>query len=377
MGSRHRILTIFGTRPEAIKLFPLIHALEADDRFEASTCVTGQHRELMDRVLNLAGITPDHACAVMRHGQTLDELTARLLGKIGPVLDAERPDMVVVQGDTTSAFAGALAAHYRQIPVAHVEAGLRSGNLHHPWPEEFNRKAIAAVAALHFAPTTTAQDALIAENVPRSEIHVTGNTGIDALHWMAGRLDGDPALASRMKAIRDRCNGHRIVGVTCHRRENLGDGIGQIADALVDLASRGDVALIFPIHPNPSVTSTMRNRLEGLQNVELVEPFDYPDFVALLRASHLMLSDSGGVQEEAPAFGTPVLVMRETTERPEGVTAGTARLVGTCRDTIVMEANRLLDDPQAHGAMARAHNPYGDGKAAGRIVEALARYLDN
>ena len=375
MGSQPKILTVVGTRPEAIKLFPLIHALRADGRLAARVCATGQHAGMLADVLALAGITPDHDLGLMCAGQSLDRLTARLIETIGEVLDRERPEAVIVQGDTTSAFAGALAAHYRQISVAHVEAGLRSGNMHHPWPEEFNRKAIAALADWHFAPTDAARNALLVENVRRQSVHVTGNTVIDALLWMRARLARQPSLAERMSAIEQACHGRRIIAVTCHRRENLDGGVERIAAALAELAARNDVAIVLPLHPNPSVRASFLDALSCRDQVHLVEPLGYPDFVRLLECAHLVLTDSGGVQEEAPAFGTPVLVMRETTERLEGIAAGTARLVGTDSDRIVAETARLLDDPVAHATMGQAHNPYGDGRASGRIVDVLAAAL--
>ena len=367
-----RILTIFGTRPEAIKLFPLIHALDDDKRFVSRVCVSAQHRALLDSVLALAEVTPDHDLDLMRPDQTLDALTTALLTGLGRVMDAEKPDWVVVQGDTATAMCGALAAYYRKIPVAHVEAGLRSGNIHHPWPEEVNRKIIGTIAALHCAPTETAANALLVENVASETVHVTGNTVIDALHWVTARIAAEPALATGLAEVEARFAGKRIVGVTSHRRENFGGGLEGIAEAVRRIAARPDVALIFPVHPNPNVRAVMNGVLADLPNVALIEPLDYPDFARLLDICELMLTDSGGVQEEAPALGKPVLVMRETTERPEGVEAGTAKLVGTDADTIVAEANRLLDDPAAYAAMARAHNPFGDGKAAARIVELLA-----
>ena len=367
-----RILTIFGTRPEAIKLFPLLHALDGDTRFVSRVCVSAQHRALLDSVLALADIVPDHDLDLMRPDQSLDALTAALLTGLGAVMDAEKPDCVVVQGDTATAMCGALAAYYRKIPVTHVEAGLRSGNIHHPWPEEVNRKIIGTIAALHCAPTETAAAALIAENVAPETVHVTGNTVIDALHWVTARIAAEPGLARGLAGLETRFAGKRIVGVTSHRRENFGGGLEGIAEAVRRLAARPDLALIFPVHPNPNVRAVMNAALAGLDNVALIEPLDYPDFARLLDICELMLTDSGGVQEEAPALGKPVLVMRETTERPEGVAAGTAKLVGTNADSIVREATRLLDDPAAYAAMARAHNPFGDGRAAARIVELLA-----
>ena len=367
-----KILTVFGTRPEAIKLFPLIHALERDDRFVSRTCISAQHRGMLDQVLAIADIAPDHDLDLMTPGQTLDELTARALTGIGRVLDAENPDWVVVQGDTTTVMAGALATYYRQIPVCHVEAGLRSGDIHHPWPEEVNRKVVGSFAALHCAPTETAAAALKRENVDPASVHVTGNTVIDALHWVTKRIENEPALASGLADLEKRFAGKRIIGMTSHRRENFGEGMRSIADAVKRIAARPDVAVIFPVHMNPNVREVMNSELKGLDNVALIEPLDYPHFARLLDISYLMLSDSGGVQEEAPALGKPVLVMRETTERPEGVEAGTAVLVGTDPDRIVAETARLLDDEAAYAAMARAHNPFGDGKSAARICDLLA-----
>jgi UDP-N-acetylglucosamine 2-epimerase (non-hydrolysing) len=368
----NRILTVFGTRPEAIKLFPLIHALTADPRCISRVCVTGQHREMLDQVMQVGEIAAHHDLAVMQPDQSLDQLTARLLTGLGAVMDAERPDWVVVQGDTATALCGALAAYYRKIPVAHVEAGLRSGNLYHPWPEEANRKMIGAIARLHLAPTDTAAAALLRENVDPAAVHVTGNTVIDALHWVIARVRERPELAAGLAGLEQRFAGKRIIGVTSHRRENFGGGMEGIAAAIRTIAQRGDVAVIFPVHLNPNVRAVMNGALAGLDNVALIEPLDYPHFARLLDIVHLMLTDSGGVQEEAPALGKPVLVMRETTERPEGVAAGTARLVGTDAARIVAETNLLLDDADAYARMARAHNPFGDGRACGRIVELLA-----
>jgi UDP-N-acetylglucosamine 2-epimerase (non-hydrolysing) len=367
-----RILVIFGTRPEAIKLFPVVAALRADPRFEPVVCVSAQHREMLDQVLAIAGLVPDHDLDLMQPGQSLDALTAALLTGLGRVMDEVRPDRVMVQGDTATAMAGALAAYYRKLPVDHVEAGLRSGNIHHPWPEEVNRKVIGAMASLHFAPTEVSAAALHRENVDPARVHVTGNTVIDALHWVSGRIAAEPTLAAGLAELEARFAGKRIIGVTTHRRENFGDGMESIAGAIRRIAARSDVAVIFPVHLNPNVRAVMNTALAGLDNVALVEPLDYPHFVRLLGLAEIMLTDSGGVQEEAPALGKPVLVMRETTERPEGVTAGTARLVGTDEDRIVTEIFTLLDDKAAYEAMARAHNPFGDGHAAARIVELIA-----
>lgn len=370
--ARKTVLVVFGTRPEAIKMFPVVHALRADPRFRVVVCVSAQHRGMLDQVLAIAGIVPDHDLDLMRPDQTLDSLTAALLTGLGRVMDTEGPDWVMVQGDTATAMAGALAAYYRKVPVAHVEAGLRSHNIYHPWPEEVNRKIIGSIAALHFAPTETAAAALRAENVAPGTIHVTGNTVIDALHWVTARIEAEPGLASGLADLATRFAGKRIIGVTSHRRENFGGGLEAIAQAIRTIAERQDVALIFPVHPNPNVRRVMDAALADLPNVALIEPLDYPHFARLLAMADIMLTDSGGVQEEAPALGKPVLVMRETTERPEGVEAGTALLVGTDPARIVTEIFTLLDDKSAYSRMAKAHNPFGDGKAAPRIVELVA-----
>lgn len=364
-------MLVFGTRPEAIKMFPLVAALKADPTFDVRVCVSGQHRGMLDQVLEIAGIVPDHDLDLMRPDQTLDGLTAALLTGLGAVMDAVQPDRVIVQGDTATAMAGALAAYYRKVPVDHVEAGLRSGNNLHPWPEEVNRKIIGAMASLHFAPTKDAAAKLLAENHDPARVHVTGNTVIDALHWVTQRIAEEPGLASGLAGIEARFAGKRIIGVTSHRRENFGEGMENIAEAIRRIAARPDVAVVFPVHLNPNVRSVMNAALAGLDNVALLEPLDYPHFARLIALSDIMLTDSGGVQEEAPALGKPVLVMRETTERPEGVAAGTARLVGTDVTRIVTEIFTLLDDKAAYEQMARAHNPFGDGQASRRIVELL------
>ena len=370
-----KILVVFGTRPEAIKLFPVIAALQADPRFTPVVCVSAQHRGMLDQVLEIAGIVPDHDLDLMKPDQTLDGLTAALLTELGRVMDAVQPARVIVQGDTATAMCGALAAYYRKLPVDHVEAGLRSGNIYQPWPEEVNRKIIGTMASLHFAPTETAANALKRENVDPARVHVTGNTVIDALHWVTARIAAEPALASGLADLEARFAGKRIIGVTSHRRENFGGGLEAIAEAVRQIAARDDVAIIFPVHPNPNVRKVMDHALDGLDNVALIEPLDYPHFARLLSLAEIMLTDSGGVQEEAPALGKPVLVMRETTERPEGVEAGTARLVGTETARIVTEIFTLLDDKAAYEAMARAHNPFGDGHSARRIVELLANEI--
>jgi len=368
----HKVSVIFGTRPEAIKLFPVVNAMKAHADIDCHVLVTAQHREMLDQVLEVGEIVPDDDLDLMQPGQSLDALTARLLEKIGAVLDREKPDRVIVQGDTATAMAGALAAYYRKIPVGHVEAGLRSYNIYHPWPEEVNRKIIGSIADLHFAPTDVSANALRAENIPDDRIFVTGNTVIDALHWVTAKLERQPELGSGLSDLEARFAGKRIIGVTTHRRENFGDGMDNIAGAIAGLAQRGDVACIFPVHLNPNVRKVMAEQLGSLDNVAMIEPLDYPHFARLLALSHLMLTDSGGVQEEAPALGKPVLVMRETTERPEGVTAGTAKLIGTDKDRILSEVTQLLDDEAAYNAMAKAHNPFGDGHSATRITDIVA-----
>ncbi|MBA16962.1 MAG: UDP-N-acetylglucosamine 2-epimerase (non-hydrolyzing) [Sphingomonas sp.] len=366
------VLLIFGTRPEAIKLFPVANALMRHRGLRVRTCVTAQHRGLLDQVLDIAGLHPDIDLNVMQPGQNLDQLTARLLTGLGEVLDAERPDRVIVQGDTATAMVGALTAYYRKIPVSHVEAGLRSGDIYHPWPEEVNRRMIAPIADQHFAPTRTAADALRRENIDPATIHVTGNTVIDALHATRDRIAADPSLAAGLDSLAERFAGKRIILVTTHRRENFGGGMEAIARSIATIADRDDIALIFPVHPNPNVVSVMDAVLGDRPNIARIDPLDYPHFIRALDMAHIVLTDSGGVQEEAPALGKPVLVMRETTERPEGVEAGTARLVGTDKDRIISEISTLLDDETAYSAMARAHNPFGDGQASERIAGLVA-----
>lgn len=368
-----KVMTVFGTRPEAIKMFPVVHALRRQPGLDVRVCVTAQHREMLDQVLEIARIVPDIDLDVMQANQTLDALLARLVVGLGETFDAEKPDRILVHGDTLTTMAATLSAYFRKIPVGHVEAGLRSGNIYHPWPEEVNRKVTGAVADLHFAPTETAAAALRAENVATEAIHITGNTVIDALLATKARIDEEPALAAGLAPLLARFAGKRIVAVTSHRRENFGDGMKAIADAIAAIAARPDVAVVFPVHPNPHVRAAMEPILGSLANVALIDPLDYPHFVHLLASSELVLTDSGGVQEEAPSLGKPVLVMRETTERPEGIDAGTARLVGTNKDRIVSEIFSLLDDEGAYAAMARAHNPFGDGTAGEQIAEIVAR----
>ena len=373
MIHKPHILVVFGTRPEAIKMAPVVAALRARDGLDVSVAVTAQHRQLLDQVLAIFGIVPDVDLDLMQAGQSLDMLAARILTQFGATLDARRPDRILVHGDTLTSMVATLAAYFSQIPVGHVEAGLRSGNIYSPWPEEANRKVTGVIADLHFAPTPQAAAALRAENVPGAAIHVTGNTVIDALLAMRDRIAAQPALAAGLDPLAARFAGRRIVAVTSHRRENFGDGMAQVAAAIARIADRPDVGVIFPVHPNPAVRPVMEAALGSHPNVALIDPLDYPHFVRLMAMSAVMLTDSGGVQEEAPSLGKPVLVMRDTTERPEGVAAGTSQLVGTDPDTIVNRMFALLDDDTAYAAMAQAHNPYGDGQAAQRI----ARIVDD
>jgi UDP-N-acetylglucosamine 2-epimerase (non-hydrolysing) len=368
------VLFVLGTRPESIKLLPLIRALGDEPRFEPLVGWTGQHPIEMADVLTLAGIVPDRE-APPAGSDRLGRKVARLIEVADDYIEAIRPDWVVVQGDTASALAGAMAAHYRQIPVLHVEAGLRSGALSDPWPEEANRQMIARIAALHAAPTAAAVKALRDEGVSSERIVRTGNTVIDALRWVAAKLDRRPALASTARPLLDRTGARKLVLVTAHRRENWGGGIERIAAAIRRLSAWEDTHVAWLLHPNTGLQAAVRTNLGGTA-VELLPPLPYPDFVALMRSARLILTDSGGVQEEAPAFGVPVLVLRETTERAEAVEAGTARLVGTDADRIVAEAGRLLGDEEAHAEMARAHNPFGDGQAASRIASALLRRIE-
>lgn len=366
-----RILVTFGTRPEAIKMFPVVSALRETGQFDVKVVVTAQHRELLDSVLALAGLEPDLDLDLMQPNQSLDSLASRILTSFGAALDQLQPDRVLVHGDTLTTMMASLACYFRRIPVGHVEAGLRSGDIYSPWPEEVNRKVTGVIADLHFAPTATAAAALRAENVDEKSIHLTGNTVIDALLFAQGKIAADPALAPAIRPLRERFAGKRIIAVTAHRRENFGSGMAEIARGLQMLASRHDVAIIYPLHPNPNVADVMRPALANQCNVALINPLDYLDFVAMMEACEVVLTDSGGIQEEAPSLGKPVLVMRDTTERPEGVTAGTARLVGADADVIVRETSRLLDDASAYQAMARAHNPYGDGTASRHIARIL------
>jgi UDP-N-acetylglucosamine 2-epimerase (non-hydrolysing) len=368
----YKILFVFGTRPEAIKLCPVLLNLRQSESFEVRVCVTAQHRSMLDQVLAAFAVTPDYDLDLMQPGQTLAQITARIVAALEPVVKAGQPDMVIVQGDTTTTLAGALAAFYQHVPVGHVEAGLRTGDLAQPFPEEMNRVVTTRLAALHFAPTETAKCNLLAEGIDPRCISVTGNSGIDAvLHvrdaLAAGRLPESswPQLDPSRK----------LIVVTAHRRESFGQGFARICEALARLAMRGDTQIVYPVHRNPNVMDPVYRQLDGLANVFLVEPLDYVPFVDLMRRAHLLITDSGGIQEEGPSLGKPILVMREKTERPEAVAAGTVRLVGTDAGRIVYEAGRLLDDEAETRRMARIHNPYGDGQASGRIRQAVGAYF--
>jgi UDP-N-acetylglucosamine 2-epimerase (non-hydrolysing) len=369
--SRTPVLVVFGTRPEAIKLAPVIAALAASPVLRPRLCVTGQHREMLDQVLAVFGLAPDHDLAVMQPAQDLSGVTARIVTGLAPVLAAERPAALLVQGDTTSAFAAALAGFYAGVPVGHVEAGLRTGRRDQPFPEEMNRRLVTQLAAWHYAPTARAAAALRREGVDDAHIIVTGNTVVDALHSIAARAPAWPA-ALPAGAL----DGRRLVLVTGHRRESVGAGLAAMCDALAALADQfADLLIVYPVHLNPAVAGPVRARLGAHPRIALTAPLDYLDFVALLRRAHLVITDSGGVQEEAPTFGVPVLVTRATTERREALDAGVARLVDTDRDAIVSAAATLLTDPAAHAAMRATANPFGDGHAAGRIVAHLTAAL--
>lgn len=364
-----KILSIFGTRPEAIKMAPVVAALQNAAGIESVVCVTAQHREMLNQVLELFGIVPHHDLQLMRPNQTLSDLTSRCLTGLDAVLALESPDWVLVQGDTTTAMAGALAAFYRKVKVGHVEAGLRSNDKYQPFPEEINRKIVTQIADLNFAPTEVSRDNLIREGIASGQIRVTGNTVIDALQQAASMdFNWDSSALSGIAEDQD------TLLVTAHRRENFGEPILNICTALRKLAAKyPDLQVVYPVHPNPNIKDIVYQQLSGLSNVKLCPPLDYLPLVHLMKRSRIVLTDSGGLQEEAPGLGKPVLVLREVTERPEGVAAGTVKLVGTNPDRILDEISHLLESTTAYEAMARARNPYGDGKAAERIVEALTQ----
>ena len=379
-GAAIKVLTVFGTRPEAIKMAPVVQAVAAHPDLDGRVCVTAQHRDMLDQVLDLFELKPDWDLDLMRPGQSLHGLTARVLTGLQPVLEAWRPDIVLVHGDTTTTLAATLASFYSGVAVGHVEAGLRTGDLTAPFPEEANRVLADKLCRLHFAPTQRSADNLHAEGLPASGISVTGNTVIDALLWVRDRVRAAPAEQDRdalgpvFELVTE--SDAKLVLVTGHRRESFGDGFLQICAALRRVAlAHPDVHLVYPVHLNPKVQEPVHATLSDLPNVHLLRPLDYRPFVRLMDRATFILTDSGGIQEEAPSLGKPVLVMREVTERPEGVASGTVRLVGTDADRIFAECERLLTDPAAFDAMTRAHNPYGDGQASRRIADTIASVL--
>lgn len=372
-----KVLSVFGTRPEAIKMAPLVNLLKQDPAIESKVCVTGQHREMLDQVLKLFHIVPEYDLAIMKAGQDLYDVSTSILLNIKPVLREFQPDIVLVHGDTSTTFAAALACYYEKIAVGHVEAGLRTGNIYSPWPEEANRRLTGAITTLHFAPTSTSEQNLLSENVDPVKVFVTGNTVIDALHQVVAKIDADKALsadfASRFPYGAD---GRRLILVTGHRRESFGSGFENICAALKTIAERfPDADVVYPVHLNPNVREPVFRLLSNSPNVHLIEPQDYLPFVYLMSRSYLVLTDSGGIQEEAPSLGKPVLVMRDTTERPEAVAAGTVKLVGTDEAVIVSEVSKLMTDKLYYQSMSFAHNPYGDGQACLRITDAIKQYF--
>lgn len=377
---KKKIMLVFGTRPEAIKMAPLYHALKAQpDVFETLLCVTAQHRQMLDQVLKVFDMTPDIDLNLMTPGQDLFDVTAAVLKGMREVLKTHQPDALLVHGDTTTTLASAMAGFYLGVPVGHVEAGLRTYDLQAPFPEEFNRQVASKLTKWHFAPTEFSQSNLLAERVSQDNITVTGNTVIDALFWVLGRIDADETRRQGLAAFLNEqlgfdCLTQRFVLMTGHRRENFGDGFLQICHALKELASLYPaIRFVYPVHLNPNVQQPVRSILGDVPNVHLIAPLDYEPFVYLLKHSHIVLTDSGGIQEEAPSLGIPVLVMRDVTERPEAVAAGTVRLVGADRERIVANVVELLENKESYAAMAMAHNPYGDGQACGRIISILRK----
>ncbi|MDC3200303.1 UDP-N-acetylglucosamine 2-epimerase (non-hydrolyzing) [Porticoccaceae bacterium] len=368
-----KILTVFGTRPEAIKMAPLVHALAVDNRFDSKLCVTAQHREMLDQVLDIFEIEPDFDLDIMKPGQTLNDISTSILIGLKPVLESFKPDVVLVHGDTATTFASALAAYYQQIKVGHVEAGLRTGNIYSPWPEEANRKLTSAIAKYHFAPTLGSKENLLKEGVKESDITLTGNTVIDALFWVRKKLQDNQSLMVSLAADFEFLDpDKKLILVTGHRRESFGGGFERICKALSQIASMHPQAqILYPLHLNPNVQEPANRLLNDLDNIFLIEPQQYFSFCYLMDRAYIILTDSGGIQEEAPSLGKPVLVMRDTTERPEAVDAGTVRLVGTDVELIVRQVHMLLSDSEEYKAMSLAHNPYGDGLACGRILDFL------
>ena len=370
---KKKVLSVFGTRPEAIKMAPLVKALALDVRFESRVCVTAQHREMLDQVLDLFEIIPDYDLDLMQAGQTLNEVTARILLELKPVLDSYEPDIVLVHGDTATTFAASLAAYYQQIDIGHVEAGLRTGNILSPWPEEGNRRLTGILSKFHFSPTETSKENLLKENFEESTIFVTGNTVIDSLLMIKEKIDSNSvlneSLASKFPFL-DKSK--KLILVTGHRRESFGDGFERICESLAITAkTHPDVQILYPMHLNPNVREPVNRILGGMENVYLIEPQQYLPFIYLMTCSYIILTDSGGIQEEAPSLGKPVLVMRDTTERPEAVNAGTVKLVGTNTEVIVANINELLTDLNAYKAMSFSHNPYGDGTTCKQILDIL------
>ena len=372
---KKKILSVFGTRPEAIKMAPLVHALNKDDRFVAKVCVTAQHREMLDQVLDLFEITPDYDLNVMTHGQSLTQLTVKILEGMDDVLDTFQPDVVLVHGDTTTTMTVALAAYYKKVKVGHVEAGLRTRNIYSPWPEEGNRVLTGAITSFHFAPTETSKQNLLAEAVEADSISVTGNTVIDALLWVCNKIESDANLFKRLEGLYPFIDfNKKILLVTGHRRESFGGGFERICEAIQKIAvNNSNIQVVYPVHLNPNVQEPVNRHLANLDNVFLIEPQEYLPFVFLMKSSYLILTDSGGVQEEAPSLGKPVLVMRETTERPEAVAAGTVKLVGTDVNTICSSVDELLHNKDLYSKVSVAHNPYGDGEACEKILEVLGK----
>lgn len=373
MVKMKKVLIVFGTRPEAIKMAPLVQSLKLDSRFDVKVCVTAQHREMLDQVLDLFGIEPDYDLNLMKAAQTLNDLTARILIGIKPVFQEFKPDVVMVHGDTATTFAASLAAYYEKIPVGHVEAGLRTRDIYSPWPEEANRKLTGALAKYHFAPTELSKSNLLREAYSEQNIHVTGNTVIDALLETVKKIESSSKLRERLNKYYPFLDREKdLVVITGHRRENFGSGFEQICAAIAESANlHKDVQFVYPVHLNPNVQEPVNRLLNGLDNVYLIEPLDYLPFVNLMRLSTMIMTDSGGIQEEAPSLGKPVLVMRDITERPEAVEAGTVVLVGTNKDVIVRTIAELLKKEELYLEMSKAHNPYGDGQACSRILEEL------
>lgn len=379
MIKKMKVLTVFGTRPEAIKMAPLVHALAENDRFESKVCVTAQHREMLDQVLSLFEITPDYDLNLMKEGQTLNEVTARILLELKPVLQEFKPDVVLVHGDTATTFAASLVAYYEQIAIGHVEAGLRTGNIYSPWPEEANRKLTGALASYHFSPTETSKENLLREGYDEKNIFVTGNSVIDALLMVKDKIDNDQRLNSNLAARFPFLDENKkLILVTGHRRESFGGGFERICEGLAITAKdHPDVQIVYPVHLNPNVREPVNRILGDIDNVILIQPQEYLPFVYLMMRSYIILTDSGGIQEEAPSLGKPVLVMRDTTERPEAVVAGTVRLVGTDSEQIVAGLDLLLTDEFEYKRMSVAHNPYGDGLSCVRILNHLLKPADN